>query len=97
MLLQNPFKFGINVNAKTSSYNETAFEMACKNGHAHTAEMIIKKSVELNINLAIRNVTFQIACENGYTKLVELLLQKPSKFGINVNAKIWFKNVTAFK
>ena len=51
--------------------------MACENGHSKIAEMLVKKSAELNINLNAKHrlfgiPAFHLACENGY--FIKLLI-----------------------
>ena len=50
MILQNPSKFDIDVNAQNKT-GEAGFELACKNGHSNIVELLIQKSFELKIDL----------------------------------------------
>ena len=50
MLLQKSATFNIDLNAKDSDGN-TAFELACKNGHLEVTRMLLEKSSELKIEI----------------------------------------------
>ena len=58
----------------------TGFQYACKSGHDELVELMIKKSVELNIDLIAKDRHgkngYHYACESGHVKIVELLMNK---------------------
>ena len=69
----------------------TAFSYACQRGHTDIAEMIISKSLELNIELDTKHphalTPFQEVCRNGDFKIAQLLFQNCIKLNIDVNFK----------
>ena len=61
----------LNIQLNTRDVNEdTAFHMACENGHSKIAEMFVEKSAELHIELNAKNAggwtPFHLACEKGH-------------------------------
>ena len=70
----------------------TGFQYACKSGHVELVELLIKKSVEFNIDLITKddsygNTGFHYACMSGKVKLVELLIKNSVELNLNLNAK----------
>ena len=64
----------------TNEYQETPFHVACKEGHFKIAEVIMRSSIESNINLnsterRYGETGFHYACESGQVKIVELLIK----------------------
>ena len=57
MLIQNPVKFNIELNAIKTYCGKTAFHWACNNGHSKIAEILMQKSTELNIELNTKDNT----------------------------------------
>ena len=53
---------------ETCNYGDTVFHLACREGYARIAEMIMEKSGEVNIDLNAKNIfgmtAFHSACEN---------------------------------
>ena len=73
--------------------HETPFHIASKYGHWRIVELLILKSIDLNINLnatTLKNklTAFHYACRHsGQPKLVELLMLSSFQFNIDLNAK----------
>ena len=69
----------------------TGFQYACKSGHDELVELMIRKSVELNIDLNAKDRHgkngYHYACESGHVKIVELLIKNSVECNINLNAK----------
>ena len=64
-------------------------KVACTVDELKRVEMIMEKSVELNIKLDTKTTngssTFHLACQtDGYFELAKMLMQKSAKFNIKV-------------
>ena len=61
------------------------------NGETNKAEMIIKKSTELDIKLNAKNeyglTPFHMACMHGFSKTVVMLFDQSNRNDINLNEK----------
>ena len=70
---------------------ETPFHEACQNGPAGIADIIIKNSAKLNIDLNAKNnsgwTAFHYACYFGQSKIAEMIMKNSVKFNIELNAK----------
>ena len=70
---------------------ERGFMIACHEGHINIVQMIVDKSVPLELDLADQSIFghtgFQFACEGGHTKVVELLLDKSESVNFDLAAK----------
>ena len=68
---------------------ETPFYLACYEGHFKIAEVYIKRSAELNIDLndrdPIGSTAFHIACGRGHSKIVEMFLRNSAELNIDLN------------
>ena len=77
-----------------NQWNETPFHFACKLGHFDIAEVIVKNSTKLNIDLNVKDCSgftgFHLACNFGQTKVVELLIK-------NYSAKMISYGATGFE
>ena len=55
-------------------WNETPFHFACKLGHLDIAEVIVKNSTKLKIDLNVKDCSgftgFHLACNYGQTKVI---------------------------
>ena len=68
------------------------FHLACRNGKAGIAEMIMKNSTRLNIDLdakynIIYYTAFHLACMNGQLKVAEILMKNSAEFKIELNGE----------
>ena len=64
----------------------TPFYTACDNGNVRIAELIMKSSIENNIDFNFYS-GFIYACQCGHVKIVELLIKKSVEFNIDLNIK----------
>ena len=68
----------------------TPFHWACKNGHFEVAEIVLQKSIQLNIELNAKDVTGRTplhwACVNGRLKIAEMILEKSSVLNIDISS-----------
>merc|ERR1719288_337142 len=88
--MQKSVELNIELNVK-DSLGQTAFLMACKNGHTKLVEMLLQKSAELNMNFNAdtRNglTPFHYVCSNGHTKIAEIFMQNSALLEIDPNTK----------
>ena len=84
---------------KECGSDETPFHFACWNGKAGLAEIIIKNSAKLNIDLNAKDsdgrTAFHWACWMGHAKIAETIMKNSAEFNIDLNAKTFFGR-TAF-
>ena len=73
----------------------TPFHIACDKGNVRSAELIMKNSIENNIDFNFYS-GFIYACQCGHVKIVELLLKNSVEFNVDLNAKIEFDGETGF-
>ena len=70
---------------------ETPFHWACIHGQAGLAEIIMKNSAKLDIDLNAKDncgmTAFHLACWHGHAKTVEIIMENSAKFNIELNAK----------
>ena len=70
---------------------ETIFHLACREGHAKIAEVIMKKSAELNVDLNTKNIAgwtaFHMACYFGKKSIVELMISNSDSFNLDLTAR----------
>ena len=57
MILENSPKLKINLNQKNKEWGQTAFHLACSEGHSDIAEIIINNFVKLKIDLSATDNT----------------------------------------
>ena len=73
------------------TYTEHIFHLACGKGQAEIAEMIIKNSAELNIELNAKDDTgwtaFHFACWNDRTSIVSIMISNLESVKIDLTAK----------
>ena len=82
-----PPKFG---SFRKTKYGEQGFLTAYCNGCINIVEMLIEKSVplELDLTATFSGVTgFYLACRNGHTNVVELLLDKSESVNFDLTAR----------
>ena len=82
-----PHKFGSFCKTK---YGEQGFLAACSLGRINIIEMLIDKSVPLQLDLTatFSGLTgFYLACRGGHTNVVELLLDKSESVNFDLTAK----------
>ena len=87
-----PFKNKIADLKEICLSDETPFHLVCRNGQAELAEIIMKNSAKLNINLNAKNnilgwTAFHLACSYGHSKIAEMILKNSAKINIELNAK----------
>ena len=86
-----PFKDEIADLKEQCGSDETLFHLACWYGQAGRAEIIMKNSAKLNIDLNAKNICgmtgFHLACMNGHAKVAEMIMENSDKFNIELNAK----------
>ena len=72
-MFENIFNKETEKNPK-NQWNETPFHFACKLGHFNIAEVIVKNSTKLNIDLNVKDCSgftgFHLACNYGQTKVI---------------------------
>ena len=73
----------------------TPFHIACDKGNVSLAELIMKSSIENNIDFNYYS-GFIYACKCGHVKIVELLIKNCVEFNVDLNAKIEFDGETSF-
>ena len=79
--------------APGNRFGRTPFQIACEKGNVRIAELIIKKSIENNIDLNWKpgrypgRTGFHDACTSGQVKIVELLIENAAEFNIDLNVK----------
>ena len=70
---------------------QTPFHLACRDGQAELAEIIMKNSAKLHIDLNAKenwgNTAFHDACWNGHSKIAGMIMKNSAKFNIELNAK----------
>ena len=85
---------------KKCGLGKTLFHLACWDGQAELAEIIIKNSAKLNIDLNAKDnigwTAFHYACRNGHSKIAGMIMKNSAKFNIELNAKINNYGRTAF-
>ena len=68
----------------------TPFHWACKNGHFQIAELILQKSIQLNIELDAKDVNsrtpLHLACIKGHLNIAEMILEKSVILNIDITA-----------
>ena len=82
---------------------QTAFRLACENGHIKMAEMLLQNPAKFIIDLNAKTnkkkcskmTGFHFACKNGHSEIAELLIQKSDDFNIDLNAQAEFEQFTA--
>ena len=82
-----PPKFG---SFRKTKYGEQGFLTACCNGRINIVEMLIEKSVplELDLTATFSGLTgFYLACRGGHTNVVELLLDKSESVNFDLTAR----------
>ena len=81
----------LGIYASTGYHCETAFHLACQSGYAKIAEMIMKKSVEFNIDLNAKNydgdTTFHFACLWGETSIVDMMINNSESVNLDLTAR----------
>ena len=79
----------------------TGFHYACMHGHVKIFELLIKKSVECNIDLNAKDSAgrtgFHHACICGHVKIVDLVIKKSVECDINLNVKEDVGGKTGYK
>merc|ERR1711963_1212988 len=92
LLLKKSAEFNIDSNATHN--DRTAFHLSCQYGHSKVAEMLILKSVELNIKLNGKDyfgkTAFHLSCQNGHMKIAEMLIKKSVYLNIKLNDNDYF-------
>ena len=73
------------------NYGKTGFHHACLREHSKIAEVLVKKSIEFNIDLNSKNVqgrtAFHLACLCGSAKTIEMMLDFAEIFKIDLKAE----------
>ena len=70
---------------------QTPFLLACEYGHVKIAEMLMKNSTELNIDLNAKTklqngkTAFQLACEKGQSETTKMLMKNSTNLNIDLN------------
>jgi len=94
-----PLKEKITELEKKCEDGGTPFHYACENGQEDLAEIIMKNSVGLNIDLNAKTndrnfrknnggrTAFHFACYKGHAKIAEMLIKNSAQFKIDLNAK----------
>ena len=81
------------------NFGRNPFHLACKNGQAGIAEMIMRNSARLNINLNAKDnrgfTGFRLAFNKSQEKVVEIILEYSVKYNIDLSGKN-FLGLTAF-
>ena len=64
---------------------------ACEKGHSEIAEMKMKNSSDLKIDLNIKDIYghtgFHRACNNGHSEIAEIIMKKSSELKLDLNIK----------
>ena len=84
----------IDLNAK-DNYGCTPFRNACRYGHVKLAEMLMKKSIELDIDLNGKIfdpaydgwTAFHLACFFGKTDIVKIMIDNSESLKLDLTAK----------
>ena len=105
MLIRKSAHLNIDLNKKTrtdlgswspawGNYGKTAFHMACQYEYSEIVELLIKKSVELNININEKDqdgrTAFHLVCDNKYhwnPATVNVILDNSELFGLDLTLK----------
>ena len=86
-----PFKNQIANLKKKCRYGQTTFYLACRDGQADLAEIIMKNSAKLNIDLNAKDngggTAFHLACTYDHSKIAGMIMKNAAKFNIELNAK----------
>ena len=81
-----PFKDEIADLKKKCRNGHNPFHLACRNGQAVLAEIIMKNSAKLNIDLNAKDNIGWTAF-HGHAKIAEMIIKNSVKFNIELNAK----------
>ena len=69
----------------------TPFHLACGDGQEELADVIMKNSAKLNIDLNVKDnggwTAFHYTCGNGHSKIAGMIMKNSAKFNIELNAK----------
>ena len=83
MFLQN--SADLNIDFDGINFN---FLYSCSSGKLKIAKMLMQKSVELNINLKVKDYSgmtaFHCACGKGYTDIIEMMIENSKLFDFGV-------------
>ena len=64
-------------NLNQTSKNRTVFHYACHNGYLDVAKLLMKNSIDLNIDLEAKDndgyTALNYACYNNHPKIVEMI------------------------
>ena len=84
------FKYVIADLKKDCDDDESVFHLTCRQGYARIAEMIVKNSAELNIDLNHKDIigftAFEEACWNGHSEIAEMIMKNSAEFNIDLDA-----------
>ena len=86
-------EFNIELNIKTNSAKWTAFHFACKNGHVKASEILMKNSVEFNINLNAKDflgrTAFHWLCSRTSipSRLVQMMIDNSEAIKLDLSSR----------
>ena len=79
MLIQNLTSMNIKLNT-LDKYNNTGLHIACMNGHANIAKLLIEESTKLKLDLNAQDkwgyTAFHMACKPGLTGIVKIMIDQ---------------------
>ena len=105
MIMKNSSKLNIDLNSKNNTrdgnpgaYNLrsisdgwTAFHFTCFSGHSEIAEMIMKNSSQLKMDLNRKDnygmTAFHFACMRGHIKIVNMMIEQSESLELDLEAK----------
>ena len=107
-LMNNAATLSIDLNSR-GQYDQTAFILACRKGHADVVELLMENATTMSIDLNAKSTGgdtgFHRACYEGQTSTVELLLNNADALHLDLTSKGYngktgfqqaqFKNETA--
>lgn len=67
------------------------FQLSCQNGLKNIAVILVKKSLNLKVNLNAKDKNgktgLHLACINGHSKIIEMLIENSVEQNIDLNSK----------
>ena len=92
--MKNSSKLNIDLNSKNNrsiSDGWTAFHFTCFFGHSDIAEMIMKNSSQVKMDLNSKDndgwTAFQIACMKGHIAIVNMMIEQSESLELDLEAK----------
>ena len=95
-------ELGIKLNGK-DAHGSPALHIACINGNTKIAQILLQKSVQLDINpnekhkYLFGRTAFHWACIGGKTSIVEMMLDNAESFNLDFTVKDWGQNWTGYE